>query len=198
MAKNDKKNEQKTAQVATLTSENVMEHIRSGNLMTEAITKQVQDEIQKEKDERKAEELKKRILRSQYRRMVKLLQVRKRRAESNLTLETLKKAELLQDALSGFALTEEKIKRHGGTGDALELEVIVDAEGNKEKKAFKLKKDEEVWVPGSITVAEYDQQENEIVNEERKKADEIEDNYRKEMRELEAQYPYYFNMTWRW
>lgn len=196
MAKETKKNE--SAPVVSVTSENAMEHIRSGNLMTEAITKQVQDEIKKEKDERKASMLKSRVLRAQYRRYVKLLQVRKRRAESNVTLEILKRSELLQDALSGFVLTEEKIKRHGGTGDKLELEVIIDSEGTKEKRTFTLKKGEEVWVPGSITAAEYDDEDDKIVNDERKKMDEVEKNYRKELNELENQYPGYFSYSWRW
>ena len=188
---------EKNAQVASVTSENVMDIIRNGNLMNQALTKKVQDEIEKEKDERKAQLLKTRVLRSQYRRLVKLLQVRKRRAESNLTLEILKKSELLQDALSGFVLTEEKIKRHGGTGDTLEIEVIV-GDGKKEKQTFKLKKGEEVWVPGSITPNEYDEEDSKIVSEEYKKMDEIDTNYRKEVRELESQYPNYFSFSWRW
>lgn len=201
MAKNNKQPEQKTtAQLAvtTMTVDNVMDSLRKGNLMQMTLTKQVQEDIQKEKDERKAEALKLRVLKASYRRIQKLLQLRARRRENEITLDTLKKSELLEDSLSGFVLTPDKIKKHGGEGTKLELEVIINSEGAKEKRVFELKEGEEVWVPGSITVAEYDDKESELTAEERKRMRESDEQLTKELKELRAQYPGYFSYSWDW
>jgi hypothetical protein len=166
--------------------------------MQMTLTKQVQEDIQKEKDERKAEALKLRVLKASYRRIQKLLQLRARRRENEITLDTLKKSELLEDSLSGFVLTPDKIKKHGGSENKLELEVIVNSEGAKEKRVFELKEGEEVWVPGSITVAEYDDKESELTAEERKRMRESDEQLTKELKELRAQYPGYFSYSWDW
>lgn len=201
MAKNNKQPEQKTtAQLATttMTVDNVMDSLRKGNLMQMTLTKQVQEDIQKEKDERKAEALKLRVLKASYRRIQKLLQLRARRRENEITLDTLKKSELLEDSLAGFILTPDKIKKHGGSENKLELEVVVNSEGAKEKRVFELKEGEEVWVPGSITIAEYDGKESELTVEERKRVRESDEQLTKELNELRAQYPGYFSYSWDW
>lgn len=189
--------ETKNQQAVAITADNVMDQVRGGNLMTQVITKQVQDEIQKEKDERKAAALKTRILKASYQRILKLIQLRNKRRINDITLDTLKKSELLEDRLAGFVLTEEKIKKHGGKGDTLEIEVL-DAEGKKVKQTFKLEKGKEVWVPGSITCEEYDTESQELVADERKKIAESDRQLDKETRELQAQYPGYFSYSWNW
>lgn len=195
MAKPEKKGQEGIA--PAITSENVMETIRKGNLMTQVMTEEVMAKIAKEKDERLMEELKTRIMKASYRRISKLLQVRARRRESDITLESLKKAEILEDQLSGFVLTEEKIKRHGGKDGVLEVEVIV-AEGKKEKQKFKLEEGKKVWVPASITYLEYDKLSDDLLSEARKKREESDKQLDKETKELQAQYPYYFAFSWNW
>lgn len=195
MAK-ETKNQQEVAATA-ITAENVMDQVRKGNLMTQVITKQVADEIQKEKDERKAAALKELILEASYRRLLKLIQLRAKRRVNDITLDTLKKAELLEDHLAGFVLTEEKIKKHGGKDGALEIEVVGDGD-KKVKQTFKLEKGKEVWVPGSITCEEYKKQRDDLVAEERKKVNESDQQLDKETRELQAQYPSYFKWHWNW
>lgn len=199
MAKNEKKGSDKnTAVVApSLTTENVMDNLRKGNLMESVITKQVQDEIQKEKDERKAQQLKNRILKASYHRLRRLIQLRARRRESDINLDNLKQAELLEDSLAGFILTEDKIKKHGGKDGKLEIEVVGD-DGKKTKASFALKEGEEVWVPGSITIAEYDERENELVADMRKKMSESDKQLDKELQELRNQYPGYYSYSWDW
>ena len=197
MAKNEKDKQGKTA-VAPITSENVMEVVRKGNLMNQVITKQVNDEIQKEKDERKATLLKNRILKASYRRLLKLIQLRHKRKINEITLETLKKAEILEDQLAGFILTEEKIKTHGGKNGVLEIEVLGADGVTKEKQKFELKEGEEIWVPGSITTVEYDQKSDELVADERKKVYEADRLLDKNTRELQAQYPSYYSYSWDW
>ena len=200
MAKDKKNgNEQKAVAVVaqSLTAENVMDNLHKGNLMQGVLTKQVLDDIQKEKDERKAEQLKSRILKASYHRIRRLIQLRARRRESEINLENLKQAELLEDSLAGFILTDDKIKKHGGKDGKLETEVIDDA-GKKTKTSFELKENEEVWVPGSITIAEYDEKENELVADMRKKMAESDKQLQKELTELRNQYPSYYSYSWDW
>lgn len=194
MAK-ETKNQQEVA--TAITAENVMDQVRKGNLMTQVITKQVEEEIQKEKDERKKEALKERVLKASYRRILKLIQLRAKRRTNDITLDILKKSELLEDRLAGFVLTEDKIKKHGGKDGILEIEVL-DANDKKVKQTYKLEKGKEVWVPGSITCEEYDKQSDDLVAEERKKINESDQQLDKETRELQAQYPSYFKWHWNW
>ena len=176
----------------------VMAIIRKGGLIKQAMTQEVEDEIKKEKDDRIKALLKDRILRADYRRLLKLLQVRLRRAEAAITKDILEKSEILQDRLAGFALTEAKLKLHGGKDGKLSIEIIND-EGTKETKEFALpKKGEKVWVPAGITITEYDEKFAELKNEEAKRFAEADKNHQKEQEELENQYPGYFRYEWRW
>lgn len=183
---------------ATITTDNVMDSIRRGNLMTQVLTKEVEKQINDEKDERLKEELKGRLLKASYRRLSKLLQLRARRRESDITLESVQKSEILEDLLKGFTLTEEKIKRHGGKDGVLEMEVIVNAEGKKEKQTFKLEEGKEIWVPASITMLEFDKMSDDLVSDARKKRTESDNQLDKETKELQLQYPGYFRYSWNW
>lgn len=179
-------------------NDDVMTVIRKGGLIKQTMTAEVEAEIEKEKDERIKQQMKDRILRASYRRLLKRLQLRLRRSESAITLDILKKSEILEDRLKGFELTEDKIKLHGGKDGKLSIEIINET-GSKETKEFALpKKGEKVWVPGGITIAEYDDKFADLRNEEAKKFQEADTNHRKEREELENQYPNYFRYDWRW
>lgn len=178
--------------------DDVMAIIRKGGLIKQTLTEEVEAEIQKEKDDRLKEQLKDRVLRARYRRLSKRLQLRLRRAEANITKDILKKSEILEDRLAGFYLTPEKLETHGGKDGKLSIEII-NENGAKETKEFALpKKGEKVWVPGGITITEYDEKDAELKNEERKRFSETDENHRKEMDELENQFPNYFRYAWRW
>lgn len=168
------------------TVDNVMDTIRKGNLMDKALTTQVLDEIQKEKDERKAKDLKERILKANYRRLRALLQLRARRRESNITKEKLERSELLQDMLSGFELTPAKIQKHGGKDNKITVD----------EKEYAYKEGETTWVPGTITIQEYDDKSRDISNDIRKKMCECDEVLSKELNELRAQYPGWWRYDW--
>lgn len=191
MAKNNKNEQPKQAAVMAdhnVTAEGAMDFIKKSNLMSILDTQQVKEQIQKEEDERRREQLKRVILKASYRRLQALLQVRARRRESDITLDKLKKSEILEDQLAGFILTEEKIKRHGGKDGKL---VVGD-------ETYTLKDKEEVWVPGQITVDEYQDKERDLIAETRKKMDESDKQLRKETSELQNKYPGYFSYDWGW
>lgn len=192
MAKNEKKNQEqkKAPAVATqaLTTENVMEQVRKGNLVDSSLTKQVLEDIAKEQDENKARELKRIILKAAYHRILALIQLRSRRRESEITLEKLKKAEVLEDQVAGFVLSEDKIKKHGGKDGKLTI-------GDS---TYELKDGEEVWVPATITPTEYYEKERELNADIRKKMSESDQELDKDTRELRKQYPGYYSYDWDW
>lgn len=188
MAKN-KENKQETKPAVTnqsYTVDNVMDEVRRGNLMTQALTEQVLEDIKKEKDERKANDLKERILKASYRRVRALIQLRARRRESDITKEKLQRSELLEDQLAGFKLTEDKLKKHGGKDGKLTVGESV----------YTLEEGKEVWVPATKTVVEYDDEAREISNDIRKKMSESDKTLQKDIEELRKQYPGWWRYDW--
>ena len=87
-----------------VTAENIEEQIKSENKMEDEIVKAAEDEIQKEKDEKKKSEYKQARMMAEYINKRELLELRKRREEEKATktaltatldtLEKLKKGEI--------------------------------------------------------------------------------------------------------
>ena len=181
--------------------DNISNIVRKDGTATVEITQAVMEGIKKSKDERLQGMITERALRAEYMRKLKLLQLRKRRAENDITLKFLKQAELLQYQMSGFKLDEDHITKMGGKDGKLEMEIISgykDGEPIKEKKTFEIKKGEEVWVPGSITCPEYDNLCERMRSEETKEKNALERQYDIDKSNLESQYPGYFSYSWRW
>lgn len=181
--------------------DNISNVVRKDGTPTVEITKAVMENIKKNKDERLQSNITERSLRSEYMRKLKLLQLRKRRHENDITLKFLKEAEKLQYQMSGFLLNEDHIAKMGGKDGKLEMEVIAeykDGEPVKEKKTFEIKKGEEIWVPGSITCPEYDDLCERMRTEEAKEKTKLEKQYDLDKANLESQYPGYFSYSWRW
>lgn len=196
-----KDNGKKAAPAEPTTVDNISNVVRKDGTATVEITKAVMDGIKKSKDERLQGQITERALRAEYMRKLKLLQLRKRRDENKITLKYLKEAELLQYQMSGFKLDEEHITKMGGENGKLELEVITgykDGEPVKEKKVFEVKKDEEVWVPGSITCPEYDDLCERMKSNEDKEKTALEKQYDLDKDNLRSQYPGYFSYSWNW
>lgn len=192
----------KTAETGSATNvDNISAVIRKEGKATIEITKAVMENIKKNKDERLQGMITERSLRAEYMRKLKLLQLRKRRAENDITLKFLKQAEHLQYQMSGFLLNEEHIEKMGGKDGKLEIEVIVDykdGEPVKEKQTFTLEKGKEVWVPGSITCPEYDNAVERMKQEEQQEKTKLEKQYDIDKANLESEYPGYFSYNWRW
>lgn len=180
--------------------DNISSIVRKEGTATVEITKAVMENIKKGKDERLQAAIAERALRSEYQRKLKLLQLRKRRKENDITLKYLKEAEILQYQMSGFLLNEDHIAKMGGKNGKLEMEVVEykDGEPTKEKKTFELEKGKEVWVPASITCPEYDELSEKMRSEEAKEKTKLENDYDRDKRNLESQYPGYFSYSWRW
>lgn len=112
MAKENKKaaaaateKEQKAAQVETTSVENIAEQIKNENKFGENVLKEAEEQIQKEKDEKKVRELKSRICKADYVNKRELLELRKRRAEEKATKESLASTKESLDKLKGGKIT---------------------------------------------------------------------------------------------
>lgn len=194
-----KKTEEAKKPAVAANADNIVDVIRGGNMMTQAISEEAQKRIKEEADERQTESLKCAILKADYMKGLALLQVRNDRKKAAITLEKVKKAEILKDKVSGFVLTEDKIEKHGGKNGKLEIEVVTNYEKDtKEKKTFELKKGEEVFVPGSITLNEYSRELEELQREMNKKYQDVQRDYENWRNELQEKYPGYWAYDWRW
>ena len=195
------KTKKPAAQQETVDVDNISTVVRKDGTASVEITKAVMEQIKKNKDERLQAQITERSLKSEYMRKLKLLQLRKRRHENEITLKYLKESEKLQYQMSGFLLNEDHIAKMGGKDGKLELEVITDykdGEPVKEKKTFEIKKGEEIWVPGSITCPEYDDICERMRTEEAKEKTKLEKQYDLDKANLESEYPGYFSYSWRW
>jgi hypothetical protein len=199
MAKENKNNQAQKPEVQD--NDNLSKVVRNGNVPTIEMSKNVAAMIQKEKDERLAEKLKSKTLEAEFVRRRKLLQLRARRRESEITKEFLVKAEILQYQMAGFELTEERVAKLGGKDGKVELEIVsYDENGEpiREKKTFEVKKGQSEWVPASITITEFDELSAKNKEDEAKAKAKCDADLRKDMTELEQQYPGYFSYSWRW
>ena len=198
MAKENKNNQQQTAVVDV---DNISSVVRKDGIATVEITKAAMDGIAKDKAERIQRQIAERMLQSEFMRKLKLIQLRKRRKENDVTLKYLKEAEILQYQMSGFLLNDEHIAKMGGKDGKLEIEVVEynkDGETEKVKKTFEVKKGEEIWVPASITCPEYDELCNKMKKEEEKEKTAIEKQYTHDKENLASQYPSYYSWRWDW
>lgn len=111
MAKENKK--QETATVTATSEENVMDVIKTGNLLKESNVATALAEIEKEKDEKQKQEAKEMICIAQYNNLKALLQLRARRREERATKEYLSKTkDILDQVLAGkLTPTEYRVKK---------------------------------------------------------------------------------------
>lgn len=201
MAKNKDNKQQDNKPAAVVDVDNISKVTRNNNVPTVEITQKVFADIAKDKNDRLVEAIKTRALQSEFMRRRKLIQLRARRRENDITKKFLQQAEVLQYQMAGFKLTTEHIEKMGGKDNKLELEIVnydENGEPKKEKKTFELVDKEETWVPASITTVEYDDLSEKLKNDEAEAKRKSEAELDKDLKELEAQYPGYFSYRWRW
>ena len=170
---------------AELTADNVMDVINKGNLVDSVLVTSVMDKIKKEQDDKKIEEIKKRVLSSDFFTKKTLLQLRQRRREDAITRKELTLRGNLEKAMVGFDVTREHLDHNKIKGDTIEITMQID--GNDVKKTFKLGD----HVNPYIDYVDYDSKKREIdskVNEERYESDR---QFDKEYNKLSAGYGSY-------
>lgn len=112
--KNTKATEVKNATVVennTDVVENIETVIKNENKMDEKALSMAQEQIQKEKDERKAAILKNAICKADYINKRELLELRKRRKEEAITKKTLAESKALLDDLIAGKLTPSEYEK---------------------------------------------------------------------------------------
>lgn len=91
--------------------ENIETVIKNENKMDEKALSMAQEQIQKEKDERKASILKNAICKADYINKRELLELRKRRNEAAITKKTLAESKILLDDLIAGKLTPSEYEK---------------------------------------------------------------------------------------
>lgn len=121
MAKDNKKVEETKKEVSTeLSVENVVDTVRSGNLLKAQNVQDALAEIEKEKDEKLKSEAKVLIMTAQYNNVKALLQLRARRREEKITKDTLTRSKTLLDRVLAGELTKTE---YGKEKETLEKEM---------------------------------------------------------------------------
>lgn len=138
------KNNVKTAEAAVknqvnpqVSEETIEEQIKSENKMDEAALNSALEIIKKEKDEKKARELKDCICMADYVNKRELIEIRKRRAEAEATKEALKSSKELLDKLTSGEITPNEYRAELEKLDKKKMEAFNTAD----KKANELIKE---------------------------------------------------------
>ena len=181
-----KENETKPA---ALTAENVMDVINKGNLANSDIVSSAMKKINDERDEKKIEEIKKRVLSSDFFTKKTLLQLRQRRREDAISRKELALRSNLENAIIGFDVTKEYLEHNKVKGDS--IEIVMKVNGNDVKKTFKLGD----HVDPYVDYMDYDEEKRKIdsdMNEERWESDQQFDKEFNKLREGYNTYGRYF------
>lgn len=104
MAKNEK-NAAKAATKAEVTVENIEEQIHSDNKMEDSIVAQAEADLQKEKDEKKKQELKEALVMAEYINKRDVLKIKKPRDEEKVIKEALNASKENLDKLRSGEIT---------------------------------------------------------------------------------------------
>ena len=108
MAKETKK---PASTAIVVTEDNVMEQIKSGNILAEANVKAAIEEIQKQKDEKQKKEAMDMICRAKYLNNKALLELRARRREEKNNKEYLTETKNILDEVLGGKITPIEYKK---------------------------------------------------------------------------------------
>lgn len=170
---------------AELTAENVMDVINKGNLANSDIVSSAMKKINDERDEQKTEEIKRRLLSSDFFTKKTLLQLRQRRREDAISRKELALRSNLENAIIGFNVTKEYLEYNKVKGDS--IEIVMKVNGNDVKKTFKLGD----HVDPYVDYMDYDEEKRKIdsdMNEERYASDQ---QFDKEFNKLRGAYNSY-------
>lgn len=185
------KKDEKTVVNEVMNADNVMDIVNKGNRADTVVVGKVLDDIQKEKDERKASEIKNRILKADYKTTLSLIDVRHERRNSELVLEKLRRIGNLKRFMLGFTVDDTFMQHNKCKTDTIELDVP-DGKGGTTKRKFKKG---EVVEP-LIDYVDWDTLYSKIcadITEKRRENDKL---FRTEQEKVRASYGDYYNWSW--
>ena len=202
MAK-DKKNEAPVA----LTPENVVEQIKAGNRMTPELKKLMDEQKQKEKDEKILRETSRRIEFIGFKFNSGLVELKKMRAMDDLALYNTRQQGRLMRFLTGFVVTEQIVEEFAAKteDDVLQLEKVekdtliilmpeTDKDGKTTRKETTFKIGGEV--PAVIDYNEFDDGLEKLQKNLRDRQEKIEKQYNEDMLVIKKAAGEYWRDDW--
>lgn len=197
MAKEENKN---TKPVVT-TEDNIMDEIRNTNLAEIELGEKVQEEIKKEKDERKVREIKSRYLRSDYTEKLAKVDMLHTKRLNDIVRYQLTQSGRLRRLLMGFTVDKLAIEYSSHhEDDILNIESCDKKAGTitittkSGKKTYK----EGEKVPAAITVVEYDRALQTLADKIRNMKNEEDKQHSKDIDELDNSFGDYYVSSWRY
>lgn len=206
MAKETKKTE---ATPVAITPENIVDQRKAGNLLTPELKKMMDEQTQKEKDEKIVRETKRRINYIGFRFDSGMVELKKMRAMDDLALYNTRQQGRLMRFLTGFEVTEQIVNEFAAKteDDVLQLEkvdkgtlILMVPETGKDGK---VSRKETTFKPGDIVPAIIDYNEFDDGLEKLKKnlcerQDKIEKQYKEDMLVIQKAAGEYWSEDWRY
>lgn len=202
MAKNNK-----NEAPVVLTPENVVEQVKAGNRMTPELKKLLDEQKQKEKDEKIIRETARRIEFIGFKFNSGLIEMKKMRLMDDLALYNTRQQGRLMRFLTGFVVTEQIVKEFAAKtkDDVLQLEKVekdtliilmpeTDKDGKTTRKETTFKIGDEV--PAVIDYNEFDDGLEKLQKNLRTRQEEIEKQYNEDMLVIKKAAGEYWRDDW--
>lgn len=195
------KEENKNNKPVVTTEDNIMDEIRNTNLAEIELGEKVQEEIKKEKDERKVREIKSRYLRSDYTEKLAKVDMLHTKRLNDIVRYQLTQSGRLRRLLMGFTVDKLAIEYSSHhEDDILNIESCDKKAGTitittkASKKTYK----EGEKVPAAITVVEYDRALQTLADKIRSMKNEEDKQHSKDIDELDSSFGDYYVSSWRY
>ena len=204
MAKETKEATKATEKPVELTVDNIRESLGKGLIGTEQFSDTALEEIKKEKNERTVREMKTRFQKVRYKVIEGLLKLRHQRDVQQIQHEELSQYDRLARFMMGFTFdcNDVKFKHAAKLEDSLFEKEKIDFEkktieivmADGKKKTFK----DGEKVPPILSYVDFDNLREKILQDTRKKTNEADAVYRKDIDNLNAEFGDYYDHSWRY
>lgn len=194
---------EKQTKEVILTEENIVVELEKKNRMTTALTKEMLEEIKKEKDDRIRNQVRSRFLKATYQRDLALLQRKYSKKKSEIALYKIRQTGRLVRFLTGFTVDESTLEYAKTEDDVFKIEtlnekdktitLVVDKKSSK-KETFKVGDE----APATIDVVDYDNLLNDLQAKISEMQSKAEEEHNTNCNKLRLAYGEYWNNDWRW
>ena len=192
-----------------ITPENIVDQRKAGNLLTPELKKKMDEDLQKEKDEKIVRETRRRISYIGFRFDSGMVELKKMRAMDNLALYNTRQQGRLMRFLTGFDVTEQVVNEFAAKteDDVLQLEKVekgalvllvpeTDKDGKVIRKETTFKPGDSV--PAIIDYNEFDDGLEKLQKNLRDRQDKIEKQYKDDMVVIKKAAGEYWRDDWQY
>lgn len=204
------KNKENNAPVA-ITPENIVDQRKAGNILTPELKKLMDEQNQKEKDEKIVRETKRRITFIGYKFDSGMVELKKMRAMDDLALYNTRQQGRLMRFLTGFTVTEQVLNEFAAKteDDVLGIEkvdtkkaviILLVPSTDKDGKATRAEQEFKVGdtVPAVIDYIEFDEGLEKLRKNLTERQKKIEEQYRSDMDVIKKAAGEYWSEDWRY